>query len=172
MKNTLWGAAIQCKGIKAKIQGVQGEVYCGSPRLLYASFKRVCSHARTSYLGRCRVRPLLALVDCLCWARKDMVWLEGPSRSPDTFWCNAIPWERETQSKNEESGVGVKVSRAKSSPSSKILVWPQNSFLSFIKPKRGRTVFNCREKQHMKKHKRPSPCFMHLYTHLPCCTMQ
>lgn len=37
------------------------------------------------YLGWCRIRPLLALVDCLCWARKDMAWLEGPSRSPETF---------------------------------------------------------------------------------------
>lgn len=51
----------------------------------------VCSLRFFSYLGWCRVRPLLALVDCLCWARKDMAWLEGPVRSPATFWCNTIP---------------------------------------------------------------------------------
>lgn len=28
-----------------------------------------------------------------------MAWLEGPTRSPETFWCNAIPWERDRQTK-------------------------------------------------------------------------
>lgn len=56
------------------------------------------------YLGWRRVRPLLALVDCLCWARKDMAWLGETSRSLDIFWCRVRPWEKESQ----ESGVGVK----------------------------------------------------------------
>lgn len=39
-----------------------------------------------SYLGWWRAaRPLLACVDCLCWAKKDWAWLDGPDRSPTTF---------------------------------------------------------------------------------------
>lgn len=60
------------------------------------------------YLGCCRARPLLALVERRCWARKDMAWLEGLIRSPETLWCNAIPWDTKMDKESEESCVGVK----------------------------------------------------------------
>ncbi|KAG7279722.1 hypothetical protein CRUP_011654 [Coryphaenoides rupestris] len=49
------------------------------------------------YLGWGRVRPRLALVDCLCWARKDMAGPEGPSRSLLTCWCSARPCRNQTE---------------------------------------------------------------------------
>lgn len=77
LKQCPWGAAYS-EGLKAT-----SEVNCPPPHLSDLLF---------FYLGWGRSRPLLALVDCLCWARKDMAWLECPTRSLDTLWCRAIPW--------------------------------------------------------------------------------
>lgn len=36
-----------------------------------------------------------------------MAWLEGPIRSSETLWCNAIPWDTETDKESEESCVWI-----------------------------------------------------------------